>query len=485
MLLNSYTFIFLFLPITFAVYFILHRGKLSYLAKPWLIMASLFFYGYWNPVYLPLIFSSILFNYFIGFLLNRNTSAMPASKRLLVIGIAGNLILLAYFKYMDFFIVNINTLSSLNLPLTHVMLPLGISFFTFTQIAYLVDTYRGTTREGSLLNYILFVTFFPRLAAGPIVRYQEKMPQFEDHRNKTVHHKHIAEGLVLFSLGLFKKVVIADTLSEWVNAGFDLAPTLGLIEAWITSLSYTLQIYYDFSGYTDMALGAALLFNIRLPINFNSPYQAHDIQEFWRRWHMTLSRFVRDYIYIPLGGSRGSEFQTVLHILFTFFLVGLWHGAGWTFVTWGILHGVAWVGFHFWQKTSWRLPKFIAWIITFNFVNIAWIFFRAQTFSDAWKVLKGMMGLSGVIFPEIGIGLFTDLKQYGIQFGDVFPAIQWNSEVFFWFFIGFFLAGFFRNSNELAKRFQPSWRAAVIFSGILMYAISHLQKTGDFIYFNF
>jgi D-alanyl-lipoteichoic acid acyltransferase DltB (MBOAT superfamily) len=485
MLFNSHAFIFLFLPITFAIYFVLNRRKLILVAKTWLVLASLFFYGYWNAVYVPLLLGSLLFNYAVGSILIQKRSRPAPTRFMLILGIAGNLSLLAYFKYMDFFITNINAISSLNLKLLHITLPLGISFFTFTQIAYLVDMARGTARECSLLNYALFVTFFPRLLVGPIVRYQEMMPQFDALRNYFLSYKHIAQGLTLFFLGLFKKVAIADSLAEWAKAGYDHAASLALIEAWMTSLSYTLQLYYDFSGYTDMALGAALLFNIKLPVNFNSPYRSLTIQEFWRRWHMTFSRFIRDYIYIPLGGSRVSEPRILLNILSTFFLVGLWHGAGWTFVIWGLLHGAALVVFHLWQKTPFRLPRFLSWLITFNFINAAWVFFRAQTFFDAIKVLKAMAGLTGIVLPEKLVHHFAALKQYGMQFGDVLTTMRWSERTFGCLIVCFFLAVFFKNSNEIAERLKPTWRAAAVLSVISVYAIFSLRKVNEFIYFNF
>ncbi len=485
MLFNSYHFIFVFFPVTFFIYFILNRKRLILPSKVWLIFASLFYYGWWNPIYVLLIIGSILFNYLAGRILLKKREFPTFCRSILFIAIGGNLALLGYFKYMDFFITNINAVSSLNLKLLRITLPLGISFFTFTQIAYLVDTGQGRAREYSLLNYALFVTFFPRLLVGPIVRYQEMMPQFDDLRNKILNHKHIAQGLTLFFLGLFKKVILADTLAVWANAGFDQMQNLALIEAWVTSLSYTLQLYYDFSGYTDMALGAALLFNIKLPMNFNSPYKSLTIQEFWRRWHMTLSRFVRDYIYIPLGGSRVSEPRILLNILFTFFCVGLWHGAGWTFVIWGLLHGCALVAFHLWQKTPFKLPRFISWIITFNFVNAAWVFFRAQSFSDAMRVLKGMVGLTGVILPGKLAHLFAALKSYGIQFGDILSTIDGKGEVAYYFVVSLLLALLAKNSGEIAERLRPNWRVAAAISIILVYAILNLNKTNEFIYFNF
>ena len=485
MLFNSYAFIFFFLPITFAGYFILNRRKLALAAKTWLVLASLFFYGYWNPIYILLILGSVGFNYMVGSLLIRNNRSPASSRSLLVLGIAGNLFLLTYFKYMDFFITNVNAISSVNLKLLHITLPLGISFLTFTQIAYLADAAKGTVHERNFLNYSLFVTFFPRLLVGPIVRYREITPQFGALRNKLLNYKYIAQGLALLFLGLFKKVIIADRLGDWAHAGFDTAASLTLLEAWMTSLSYTLQLYFDFSGYTDMALGASLLFNIKLPINFNSPYRSLTIQEFWRRWHVTLGRFIRDYIYIPLGGSRTSELRTILNILVTFFLVGLWHGAGWTFVLWGLLHGCGLVIFRLWQKGSFRLPRFASWLITFNFINAAWVFFRAQTFSDAAKVLKGMAGLTGVILPERFAHLPSALKTYGIQFGNMLPTLQLKGKMFFYLVVFFLLAVLFKNSGEMTEKLKPSWRTVAVLSVILVYAVLNLNKTNEFIYFNF
>ncbi len=256
---------------------------------------------------------------------------------------------------------------------------------------------RGETKEYDFLNYALFVTFFPQLIAGPIVHHKEMMPQFASRWNMVKRYKNIALGLFIFSIGLFKKVVIADTFAVWATAGFDTATTLNLIEAWATSLSYTFQLYFDFSGYTDMAIGIALLFNIKLPINFNSPYKALNIQDFWRRWHMTLSRFLRDYIYIPLGGNRKGEFRTYTNLLATFLIGGLWHGAGWTFIFWGFLHGLALVIHRVWQSLGFKMNKILAWFITFNFVNMAWIFFRAKEWDDAIKVLSGMFSLDNVV----------------------------------------------------------------------------------------
>ena len=347
MLFNSYSFIFIFLPLTFLIYFLLNSKGLYFYSKTFIALASLVFYSWWNIIYLPLLLLSITFNFTIGIMLSNKTEKNYKKKLLLVLGIITNLLLLGYFKYMDFFIENYNSITDSNFPLLEITLPLAISFFTFQQISYLVDSYKGFTKEYKFIDYTIFVTFFPQLIAGPIVHHKEMMPQFSDNKNKTINFQNISMGLFIFSIGLFKKVVIADSFSSYVSNGFDIQEKLTFIEAWITSLSYTFQLYYDFSGYTDMAIGLALLFNIKLPINFNSPYKATNIQDFWRRWHMTLSRFLKDYIYIPLGGNKGKDLTIYTNLLITFLLAGIWHGAGWTFVLWGLFHALAMIIFIF------------------------------------------------------------------------------------------------------------------------------------------
>ncbi|MCT7531782.1 MBOAT family O-acyltransferase, partial [Aliarcobacter cryaerophilus] len=399
MLFNSYEFIFMFLPIMFVVYFYLMSKRVVLGAKIWLVAGSLFFYSYWNITYLPLILISMFTNYGVGLTLVNQDRVKISSKTVLAFGIFFNLALLGYFKYTDFFLENFNGIFGSNIPLPHIILPLGISFFTFTQIAFLVDAYKKEAKEYNIFNYMLFVTYFPHLLAGPILHHKEMMPQFASVKNYAKNYKNIALGLFIFSIGLFKKVVIADTFAVWANAGFDTATTLNLIEAWATSLSYTFQLYFDFSGYTDMAIGVSLMFNIKLPINFNSPYKALSIQDFWRRWHITLSRFLRDYLYIPLGGNRKGEIRTYTNLITTFLLGGFWHGAGWTFIVWGALHGIALAIHRMWQSFGFKLNKILAWFITFNFINITWIFFRAKDFESAMKVLGGMFSLDSVVLP--------------------------------------------------------------------------------------
>ena len=485
MLFNSYEFIFMFLPITFFVYFYLLEQRLIVGAKGFLVFASLFFYSWWNIAYLPLILGSMLFNYIIGNSLNENFAKVKISKKsLLSIGIVANIVLLGYFKYSDFFIENFNFVFNSSTSLLHLALPLAISFFTFQQIAYLVDSYRNETSEYDFLNYALFVTFFPQLIAGPIVHHSEMMPQFASQWNLVKRYKNIAAGFFIFSIGLFKKVVIADQFAVWANAGFNTSATLNMIEAWVTSLSYTFQLYFDFSGYTDMAIGAALLFNIVLPINFNSPYKALNIQEFWQKWHITLSRFLKEYVYIPLGGNRKGDFKTYTNLFSTFIIGGIWHGAGWTFVFWGFLHGIALVIHRLWSKLNIKMPKFIAWFITFNFINIAWVFFRANEFGDALKLLNSMFSLSNIVLPVKSYQYLEFLNSYDVKFAMVISVIG-KSEVIYWVVGAFILTLMFKNSTNLLKLFSPSRKNLYFILILFFISVLFLDNKSDFLYFNF
>jgi D-alanyl-lipoteichoic acid acyltransferase DltB (MBOAT superfamily) len=483
MLFNSFPFIFIFLPLTLVVYFFLGKARLTLAARAWLVAASLFFYGWWNPVYLPLIMASILFNYAVGTALGRVGQPDPGGLRrrlLLWIGVCGNIGLLGYYKYTDFLIANINYLSGSQIQLLKLILPLGISFFTFTQIAYLVDVYRQEAKEYDLLNYILFVTFFPHLIAGPIIHHKEMMPQFASFRNKLLNYKHLAEGLFLFSVGLFKKVIVADTFATWANLGFGSSQPLNALEAWCTSLSYTFQLYFDFSGYTDMALGSALMFNIKLPINFNSPYKALDIRDFWRRWHITLSRFLRDYVYIPLGGNRAGPSRTYFNLMATFLIGGIWHGAGWTFVFWGFLHGAAMVAQRAWQSLGRPMPKALAWFLTFNFINLAWVFFRARDWSEAAKVIKGMF-----LWHGSGLPGWDKFFPWQLKVKSYLQNIGGSNDTLVYLICALLVCLFLRNSNELVDRFKPSWGYAALGAGLAVYAVVNIDKANIFLYFNF
>ena len=485
MLFNSHIFIFAFLPVTFFVYFYLNRLRLTEASRAFLVLSSLFFYSWWNIAYLPIILVSMLFNYVVGFSLSKKREHRRVSKKvLLTIGIVANVALLAYFKYADFLISNVNMVLHSDYDLLHLALPLAISFFTFQQIAYLVDSYREETREYGFLNYANFVTFFPQLIAGPIVHHQEMMPQFASIRNKVIQYKNIAMGLFIFSMGLFKKVIIADTFAIWATSGFDQAQVLNLAEAWVTSLSYTFQLYFDFSGYTDMAIGAALLFNIKLPTNFDSPYKAMSIQDFWRRWHMTLSRFLRDYIYIPLGGNRKGEFRTYSNLLITFLIGGIWHGAGWTFVFWGLLHGLAIVIHRAWNQIGFRMNSLLAWFITFNFINVTWVFFRAKEWDDALKVLHGMFAGS-LVLPLTIQDKLGFLSDHGVKFGYWLQSVSRDDYTTLWLAGALVLVTAFRNSNQITYNMKPNYLTALFAAILFLGAASSLSKLSEFLYFNF
>ena len=483
MLFNSHQFILGFLPVTFFIYFYLNKRRMTNSAKCFLVLASLFFYSWWNIAYLPLILGSMLFNYSLGCeLAKTRMKARITKKSILMLGIVANLGLLGYFKYTDFLIENFNYISGSHFGLLNLTLPIAISFFTFQQIIYLVDSYRGETKEYAFLNYSVFVAFFPQLISGPIVHHKEMMPQFENNRNKIINHENIAIGMLFFSIGLFKKVVLADTFATWATNGFDRAEILYFFEAWATSLSYTFQLYFDFSGYADMAIGIGLLFNIRLPINFNSPYKSRDIRDFWRRWHITLSRFLRDYVYIPLGGNKGTSIKTYNNLMVTFLIGGIWHGAGWTFIFWGLLHGLALVLQRLWSSFGLKMPNLLAWFITFNFVNLAWVFFRAESFSDALKVIQGMFLLNGFGFSTFPVSM---TNQFIVGYMDILGDIIVSKDIIMWLVLGLAVSLFAKNSNEIAAKFRPSivWIIGTLV--ILIYSVFAMNQPTEFLYFNF
>ncbi|GJL51091.1 MAG: alginate O-acetylation protein [Nitrospirales bacterium] len=414
MLFNSYIFIFLFLPITVITFYLLGGHGQNRLALAWLVAASLFFYGWWNPAYLFIIIGSIIMNYSIGKTLSRQQGHNP-SMLLLGTGITLNLTLIGYFKYANFFLENMNVTLGSHYSLDHIILPLGISFFTFQQIAYLVDAYRGETTNNSFLQYCLFVTFFPQLIAGPIVHHKEILPQFAQRAIFTFNPENLSVGLTIFTLGLFKKVILADTLAGYASPVFSAAEqgvTLTFFEAWGGSLAYTFQLYFDFSGYSDMAIGLGRMLGIRLPLNFNSPYKSVNIIDFWRRWHITLSRFLRDYLYFPLGGNRQGTLCQYRNLFITMLLGGLWHGAGWTFIFWGALHGLFLASNHAWHQVYHRyafarvikpsrIGKICAQTFTFLMIVIAWVVFRAESLETAVSLWQSMAGIHGISLPQL------------------------------------------------------------------------------------
>jgi alginate O-acetyltransferase complex protein AlgI len=399
MLFHSPEFLFLFLPLTLAGYFVI--GKLAWkTAFAWLALASLFFYGWWRPIYVALLLASILFNYGGGLVVARmaDTGWFGRARILLALLVAANLELLIRFKYLAFFAGQIDGLFDTRWQAGEIILPIGISFYTFTQIAYLVDTFLGRAREKDFIGYVLFVTYFPHLVAGPVLHHAEMMPQFANPGNLRFDAMNFSRGITFLAFGLFKKIVLADGCAPIANEAFHAVSSgLSPADAWLGALAYTLQIYFDFSGYSDMAIGLSLMFNIRLPVNFDSPYRATSIIDFWRRWHMTLSRFLRDYLYIPLGGNRKGMVRHHANLMAVMLLGGLWHGANWTFVIWGGLHGLYLVVNHLWRgfdkpRPRGGLTKSLHWLLTFLAVTIAWVFFRAASLTEASSFLAALFG---------------------------------------------------------------------------------------------
>jgi len=391
-LFNSYQFIAVFFPITLLGYYLFAGAQQLRLA--WLLLASIFFYAYWDIRFLPLLLGSILVNWLLSLSLG------PGNRNwLIVCGVGFNLLLIGIFKYLDFFVGSLYHLTDKPFVPYNLILPLGISFFTFQQISYLVDRSRGQVKTYPLLDYALYVIFFPQLIAGPIVRHNEIIPQYKKSPLRPDIYHHIGAGLLLFALGLIKKTLLADRLAETASPLFDKAAidtVLTMGESWVASISYSLQLYFDFSGYSDMAIGLALMMGFSLPINFNAPYRAASVQEFWRRWHMTLSRFLRDYLYIPLGGNRHGTTRLLLALLLTMLLGGLWHGAGWTFVVWGLLHGGALVINRVWAFKGLCMPWAAGWMLTLLFLLFSWVVFRAENIATAWSIWQSMIGLHGI-----------------------------------------------------------------------------------------
>ncbi len=467
MLFNSYSFIFLFLPITYVG--MLWLGRFGpRLASLWLGLASLTFYAVWDSRFVLLLIASIGFNYsagyWIGLCRTGSANANMQAKFFTSVAIIANLALLVYFKYTNFFIDSVNHFFDGEISLLHIILPLGISFFTFTQIAFLVDVYRGIAREYNFIHYLLFVTWFPHLIAGPVLHHKQMMPQFSHDETYRINLDNIVVGLTVFTLGLAKKVLIADNLSEFATPIFAAATsgvTLKFFEAWVGALAYTLQLYFDFSGYSDMAIGLSLVFNVRLPLNFNSPYKAVNIIDFWRRWHMTLSSFLRDYLYIPLGGSQKGPTRRYINLMVTMLLGGLWHGAGWTFLVWGGLHGLYLMVNHGWRelkvRLKWReggrLARLGSGALTFLAVVVAWVFFRADSFASALAILSGLTGLNGMSLP----GVIHNKMAVYFNIDGISIADSVGGMALFSIFVGFFLVWFCPNVQQIMRNYRPTW----------------------------
>jgi alginate O-acetyltransferase complex protein AlgI len=490
MLFNSYIFVLLFLPLCLIGYFSLNHFKLEKLAQVFLFGMSLWFYGYFNPSYLFIILASIGLN-FLCYKLMEKSSKNIYRKIIMIAGVSINVGILFYFKYFDFFISNINTVFKTSWPLQNILLPLGISFFTFQQISFIVDAYKKEVPKYSFINYACFVTFFPQLIAGPIVMHQKLIPQFMDQTKKTFQWDNLSRGIYIFVIGLAKKVLLADLLGNAVNCGFGAIDYLNSTDAIIIMLAYTLQIYFDFSGYCDMAMGIARMFNIDLPLNFNSPYKAKNIAEFWDRWHMTLTQFLTKYIYIPLGGSRKSVIRTYINVFLVFLISGFWHGANWTFVLWGVCHGILMIFTKVFKKYLDKIPAFINWIFTFIFINISWLLFRADSITDALKIIT--IGFDGR-FERINASIATSVhtSESTLISKLLSPVIKINMTVDFaeWFIllalvIGLIILGFKRNSYELMQSFKPTFSKLLITFILFIWCTLSFAGVSTFLYFNF
>lgn len=475
MVFSSYVFIFAFLPVVLSVYYALSNLKNGIYQRLFLIAASLFFYGYYNTKYLILITASIAVNYVIALAIQRHRA--KAGRLFLVVGILFNVGLIGYFKYYDFFVGNINAVFGCSFTLRRLLLPLGISFFTFQQLSFLISVWRGEEKVERFRDFCIFVTFFPQLVAGPIVLYSEMIPQFRDERRRFFHPDRFASGIWLFTVGLFKKAVIADTLALFADNGFGMTG-LGLVAGWITAISYTLQIYFDFSGYSDMAVGLGRMFNVDIPFNFRSPYRSESISEFWRRWHITLGRALSTYVYKPLGGNRRGLARTCLNLFLTFLVSGLWHGAAWTFVLWGALHGLFVVAERILDRPLKKIPKPVRVCGTFLVVTALWVLFRADGFRQALEVWRGMVAFGNPAIAQlntvVGTAAYID---FPLAFDCVYILVL---EAVLLFVV-------FRcpNSCDLLDRFRPSRKTMSVAAFLFVIALLCLARESVFIYFNF
>lgn len=486
MLFNSYIFVFVFFPICLVGYYGLLKSGMSEAAKVFLTVMSLWFYGYFNLSYLLIMVCSIAGNYLFHRLLSREPR-----KAVMILAVALNLGVLFYFKYFDFFLDTVNVAFGTDFVLRGILLPLGISFFTFQQISFIVDTYRGEVADCSLSEYALFVSFFPQLIAGPIVNHNEMLPQFRAFGKKKADWEQIAGGFALFVLGLAKKVLLADTFGAGVDYGYENLALLGRGDAALVILFYALQLYFDFSGYCDMAVGIGGMLGIEIPVNFNSPYKAVNIVDFWKRWHITLNRFFTKYVYIPLGGNRKGQGRMYLNFLVVFFLSGLWHGAGFHFLVWGMLHGVLYVATRFWQRhvpqNKHRVMTVLSQIATFLYVSVAWVYFRAESIAQANTLLKTVWkGEAKKISLDLAECLQPD------EFWYVLKVLHLDNLSFSRYIVMFVIlaAGLYfsmagRNAKERVSRLKYGLVSAAVLVVLAVWCILSFSGVSTFLYFNF
>lgn len=494
MLFNSYLFLLLFFPLCLLGYYGFAGKGRGREAKIWLLGFSLWFYGYFNLQYLIIMLVSILFNFAVHRMLLGETEE-KRRKLWMAGGAAVNLGVLFYFKYFDFFAENINALFGTSIVLQKVVLPLGISFFTFQQVGFLVDSYRRETGECDLVEYGLFVSFFPQLIAGPIVSFGEMMPQFQQIGKKKADWERFAKGAYLFTLGLSKKVLVADTFGRAVEYGYGTVASLSSTDALLLILFYTLQLYFDFSGYCDMARGLGWMMGIEIPVNFHSPYKAVNIIDFWKRWHITLNRFFLKYVYIPLGGNRKGRGRMYANLFTVFFLSGLWHGAGWNFLLWGVMHGVLYVLTRLYQEArkrngtyreaaGWRRAAGIAG--TFLYVNLAWVFFHGSV-EQGVQLLKRVWS-GGFSLPSLGMYDIFNLEEFWYVMKILRLDLLPGSGMYLMIAVtvGTLLVLFgCRNAGELAERFRPNGRNLLVTAALFVWCTLSLSGVSTFLYFNF
>ena len=486
MLFNSYVFILLFLPMALVGYFGLNYLKQETWAKIFLTGMSLWFYAYFHLSYLAIILGSIVINYGVSKLVYSPKFGKGQKKLILIIGILLNVGVIFYYKYFNFFMENMNWILGQDYIAQKILMPLGISFFTFQQISYLVDSYGGETKDYSFVDYALFVSFFPQLIAGPIVLHSEMIPQFRDGARKKINQDLFAKGTWTFAVGLFKKVMIADVLGRGADYGFGNMAALTGMDAWIVMLCYTLQLYFDFSGYCDMAIGIANMFHMELPLNFNSPYKATSVTEFWKRWHMTLTRFLRKYVYFPLRGNRKGYTRTLVNIMIVYLVSGIWHGAAWTFIIWGILHGLVRVL----EKIAWKwiekIPKAVRWIGTFLFVNLAWVIFRADSMENVMQIYSKLGdlggGVSGELLSQFKLLEFTYIVEHVGALTSLVNQYPWIYMAIV-VVVALVIALTMPNCHE--KEFKPTLPKALGSIVLLVWSIISFSGLSTFLYFNF
>ncbi len=503
MLFNSYIFIFIFLPAVLLGWYGLNRCRQYKLANLFLAGMSLWFYGYFNIYYLAIILSSICLNYILSFLLTLVPADSPRSRPLYRIGLwTGvflNLGILFYFKYYDFFIENINYAFHTDYTLKHILLPLGISFFTFQQLSFVIDRCLGKSEHYSFLNYITFVTFFPQLIAGPIVLYKEMIPQFEDISRRRFDVSSFSRGICLFVLGLSKKVLLADTFALVVNYGFAQTFSLDSVSTVAVILSYTFELYFDFSGYSDMATGLGKMFNIELPVNFNAPYRSCSMKEFWQRWHITLSRFFITYVYIPLGGSRKGRARMLLNTFLVFLLSGLWHGAAWTYVAWGAMQGllVVWdnlgiigiSGREEKRPARFHIPEWLGWIFTFTLFNMSLFFFRSQSMDGAIQLFRNLFSgtFNGKVYEiaaQLDLSELYVVRQVLDMAAPGLVNYMYLAFLLLLFVLSFFLV-FGPTAYERTMRGELTSGRCWMICILLVWCIISLSQVSTFLYFNF